>query len=95
MEGSSGATDIGNRLVDTGGEGKGGTNWESSIETYTLPCVKLDSQWKFTVWSRVTLCGNLESWDGVGGRREVQEEGDLCVSVADSCCYMVETNTKL
>ena len=28
------------RHVDTVGEGKGGTDWESSIETYTLPCVK-------------------------------------------------------
>ena len=30
---------IENRLVDTTGEGEGWTNWESSIETYTLPRV--------------------------------------------------------
>ena len=30
---------IENRLVDTTGDGVGGTNWESSIETYTLPRV--------------------------------------------------------
>ena len=34
-------TDIeNNRLVDTAREREGGTNWESSIETYILPYVK-------------------------------------------------------
>ena len=32
--------DIDNGLVDTAGEGEGGTNWESSAETYVLPYVK-------------------------------------------------------
>ena len=41
------------------------------------------------------LCVNLEGWDGVGGRREVQEGGDTCKPVADSCCCMAETNTTL
>ena len=27
---------VGNRLVDTAGEGEGGTNWESSTDIYTL-----------------------------------------------------------
>ena len=31
---------IGNRLVDTVGEGEDGTNWESRTEAYTLPHVK-------------------------------------------------------
>ena len=39
------------------------------------------------------LCDNLEGWDGVGGGRKVQEGGDMCVPVADSCWYMAETNT--
>ena len=30
------------------------------------------------------LCDHLEGWDGVGGRRGVQEGEDLCVSMADS-----------
>ena len=30
------------------------------------------------------LCDNLEQWDGVKGRREVQEEGDICITVYDS-----------
>ena len=33
LQGSSGNADIGNRLVDTVGEGEGGTNGESSMET--------------------------------------------------------------
>ena len=35
---------------------------------------------------------------GVGageGGREAQEGGDICILMADSCCYMVETNTTL
>ena len=32
--------DIENRLMNTAREGERGTNWESSIETYTLPCEK-------------------------------------------------------
>ena len=31
--------------------------------------------------------------DGVRGRREVQEGGDICIPMADSCWCMVETNT--
>ena len=35
--------DVQNRLVDTVREGEGGMNWESSIDTYTLPTSKTDS----------------------------------------------------
>ena len=42
-------TDIKNRFLDTAGEGEGGMNWEDSTETYTLPYVKLESQWKLAV----------------------------------------------
>ena len=36
MQGSNRDTDIENRLIDRGGwEGKGGTNGERSMETYT------------------------------------------------------------
>ena len=33
------------------------------------------------------LCDNLEAWDGVGGRREVQEGGDICIPMADPLMY--------
>ena len=29
---------------------------------------------------------------GDGGGREVQERGDICIHIADSCCCMAETN---
>lgn len=41
------------------------------------------------------LCDDLEGQDGVGGRREVQGGGDICILMADSRCYMAETNTTL
>ena len=34
---------------------------------------------------KMELCDKLEGWDGVGGRREVQEGGDMCILMADSC----------
>ena len=34
-------------------------------------------------------------WDGVGGRREVQEGKDMRIPIADSCSYMADTNTIL
>ena len=30
------------------------------------------------------LCENMEGWGGMGGWREVQEEGDMCMLMADS-----------
>ena len=30
-------------------------------------------------------CDNLEGWDRVEGARDAQEEGDICVPMADSC----------
>ena len=72
LQGSSGHTDIENGLLDAVGEGEGGTNWESSRETYTLPYVKY-------VISENLLC-DIRSWpsalwlprgvDGVGAPRD-------------------------
>ena len=41
------------------------------------------------------LGDNLEGWDGMGGGREVQEGGDICILMADSYCCTAETNTTL
>ena len=30
-------------------------------------------------------CDSLEGWDGEEGGREVQEEGDICIPMTDSC----------
>ena len=61
------------------GEMYGDSNMETSITIY-----KIESQREFAVWLRKLrqgLCMNLEGWDG----REVQEGGDTCIPVADSC----------
>ena len=36
------------------------------------------------------LCDNLEGWDRLSGGREVQERGNICILMADSCCDMAE-----
>ena len=56
---------------------------KSNMEIYITTC-KIDSQQEFAVWLRKLrqgLCMNLEGWDGW----EVQEGGDICIPVADSC----------
>ena len=41
------------------------------------------------------LCDDLEVCDGVGGGREAQEEGNICIHIADSWCCTEETNKTL
>ena len=80
------------------GEGESGMNGDSSTETYTLTRVKQTANGKvlYNTWSsNPVLCDNLEGWDGVGGRREAQQGGDICKLMADSHCCMGETNTPL
>ena len=60
---------------------------ESNMETYIAIC-KVDSQWEFAVWLRELkqgLCDNQQEWDGEGDGREMQEGGDICIPMADSC----------
>ena len=38
-----------------------------------------------TQGAQTVLCDNLEEWDRVGGGKEVQEGGDICISMTDSC----------
>lgn len=40
------------------------------------------------------LCGSLMGGMGVG-RKEGQEEGDICIHIADLLCYTAEMNTTL
>ena len=61
--------DVENRLV---GEGESGASWESSIDIYTLPCVKQVTE------ISSGLCGDLEGWGSAGGR-EAQERGHICI----------------
>jgi len=58
---------------------------ESNMETYITIC-KIDSQLEFFVGLKKLkqgLCINLERWDGEGVGRDVQKEGDICISVTD------------
>ena len=76
------------QTVDTAWVGEGGTHGETSMETYTLPYVKYIASGNLlyvTGRSDLVLCDILDGWDGVGGVREVQEGGDICIPMADSC----------
>ena len=59
---------------------------ESNVKTYITIC-KTDRQWEFTVCLRELkqgLCIKLEGWDGERDG-EVQEAGEICAPIADSC----------
>ena len=74
--------------MDTVGKGEGRMNREGSIETHTLPCVKQTASGSLFCdagSSNLVLCDNLEGWDRVGGGREIQEGGNICIPTADSC----------
>ena len=70
----------------------------SSIEIYTLPCVKeiaigklLYNTERSAQSSVMTYRGEMGGWNG----REVQEKGDICILMADSWCCMAESNAAL
>ena len=70
---------------ERGGEGE--MYAKSNMETYITMC-KIDSQREFAVWLgklKQGLCINLEGWDGEGDGREVQNRGDICIPMSDSC----------
>ena len=70
---------------ERGGEGE--MYGESNMETYITIC-KIDSQQELALWVRKLkqgLCINLEGWDGEGDGREFQNEGDICIPMADTC----------
>ena len=67
--------------------GEGEMYGKSNMKTYITIC-KIDSQWEFALWLRKLkqlLYINLEGWDGEEDGREVQKEGDICISMAYSC----------
>ena len=77
-----------------GEEGDGEMYEESNMEIYNTIC-KIESKQEFAVWIRELkqgLCDNLEEWDGEWYGREVQEGGDMGVSMAASCWFMTENN---
>ena len=89
MQGSNGKIDRENRHRHRERRREGEIYGESNMETLEIAICKIDSQWEFAVCLRKFkqgLCINIERWDGegdVGG--EVQEGGDICIPMADSC----------
>ena len=68
------------------------------MKQYTLACVKYIASGNLLYdagSSDPVLCDNPEGCDGLGGGREAEEGGDMCIPMADSCCCMAETNTVL
>ena len=60
---------------------------ESNMDTHITTC-KTDTQQEFAVGLRKLkqgLCISPEGWGGARDGRGVQEGGDMCISVADSC----------
>ena len=59
-----------------------------TFEHYFTTTCKIDSQRENDVLLRKLkqgLCINPEGWDGEEDEREVQEGGDICIPMADSC----------
>ena len=88
-------TDIESRLKEKseGEEGEGEMNGESIMEAYTLTYLKQIAYGDFFVWPRelkLGLCNNLMCWERVRGGRKVQERGDICTPMANSCWCMTE-----
>ena len=73
---------------------------KSNMETYINICkifniCKIDRQAEFAVGLRKLkqeLCINLEGWDEERDGREVQNGGDMCMAMADSCGGLTENN---
>jgi len=94
LQGRNRDTGIENRLMDTAGEGEGGTNWENSIETYILPYVKQISSGKLlyntgsSTWCSVTteMVGWYREWEG-----DSKKEGPMYTS----CLIQIVIQQKL
>ena len=87
MQGSSGETDIENRIRNMRREEDRVMYEESNMEAYTT-MYKIDSQHEFAVCLRELKQGLYIKPKGVGwggNGREVQEGGDICILLVDSC----------
>ena len=76
MRDSKRDTDVKNRLLDSVGEGEGGTIWENSIETCILPYVKQITSPNLmheTGHLELVHWDNPEGWDGEGGGSGAQD----------------------
>ena len=80
LQGRNKGADVENGLMDTVGEGEGGTNWDSGIDKYTLSCVKQIIVESCHIITQGAQPGTLWQPRGVGygdGGREAQKGGDI------------------
>ena len=76
MQGSKRDTDAKYRLLDSVGEGKGGTICENSIKTGILPYIKQvtsESLISEAASSKLVVWDTPQDWSGEGGGWEVQD----------------------
>ena len=87
-------TDVKNRLLDSVGEGEGGTIWEKSTETCILQYVK---QIASPGSMHETGCSALVCWDDPEGWYwgGAVQDGNTSTPMADSGEYMAQTTTIL
>ena len=87
LQGSSGETDMENRLMDMGRGKERVRCMEKVTWKLTLPYVKQTDNRNLLCLRELKqgLCINLEGWDGAGEGRKVQKGRDTCISMADSC----------
>ena len=81
LQGSSGETDMENRLMDMG-RGVERMRCMEKVTWKHITVCKRDSPREFAVCLRKLkqeLCINLEGWGGEGDGREVQNGGDICM----------------
>ena len=78
MQERNGDADIENGLVDIVAEGKSGMNGESSIDIYTLPCVKQIAGEKLLYNTESPAWHSVMTWrGGMGWRKETHERGEI------------------
>ena len=71
---------LGEQTLDMAGEGEGGTNGESSIDMYTLPCVKQRARGKPQCSTESPAWCSAETQRAdIAGQRESQEGEDTYV----------------
>ena len=76
-----------NRLMDMG-KGEERLSCMERVTWKHITICKIDGQREFPVLLRKLKQGvsiNLEAWDKEEDGREVQEEGDISIPMADSC----------
>ena len=96
LQGRNGNVHVKNGLVDTVGEGKSGTNGESSVGICTLQYVKSIAGKKLLYnTGSPAWCSGMTLRGRMGEGREAQKGDDICVIMANFPCCMAETNTTL